>query len=140
MTLDQFIRCLDTYGADFRRWPDKERADGEHLRDTSPEARQRWETAWDLDALFALDRASAADRAREGAITDAALRRIRNTPMRENLDWHWLLTRPMGAALGATLAAGLIAGFYAGPVPHRSSQEVGPLAVTALLDGEEDLL
>jgi hypothetical protein len=46
----------------------------------------------------------------------------------------------MGAALGATLAAGLIAGFYAGPVLHRSAQEIGPLAVTALLDGEEELL
>jgi hypothetical protein len=33
-----------------------------------------------------------------------------------------------------------IAGFYAGPVQHRSSLEVGPLAVNALLDGEEDLL
>ncbi|HEY4168584.1 MAG TPA: hypothetical protein VGM96_17490 [Reyranella sp.] len=140
MTLDQFIRCLDTYGADFRRWPDKERTDGEHLRDASPDARQRWQAARQLDALFALDRASAADRVREAAITDAALRRIRNTPPRRSLDWRWLLTRPMGAALGATLAAGLIAGFYAGPVLHRPLHEVGPLAVNALLDGEEDLL
>lgn len=140
MTLAQFIRCLDTYGADFRRWPDREGADGERLRDVSPEARQQWEAAQQLDALFALDRAHAADRAREAAITDAALRRIRNTPPRRSPDWRWLFTRPMGAALGATLAAGLIAGFYAGPVLHRSSPDVGPLAVTALLDGEEDLL
>jgi hypothetical protein len=140
MTLDQFIRCLDTYGADFRRWPDTERADGERLRDASPEARQRWEAARQLDALFALDRANAADRARETAITDAALRRIRNTPTRKTLDWRWLFTRPMGAALGATLAAGLIAGFYAGPVLYPSSQTMGPLAVTVLLDSEEDLL
>ena len=140
MTLDQFTRCLDTYGADFRRWPDKERADGESLRDALPEGRERWEAARQLDALFALDRASAADRARYVAITDAALRRIRNTPARKPPDWRYLFTRPMGALLGATLAAGLIAGFYAGPVLHRSSQELGPLAVTALLDAEEDLL
>jgi len=73
-------------------------------------------------------------------ITDAALRRIRNVPTRKSLDWRWLFRPPMGAALCATLAAGLIAGFYAGPVLHRSAQEMGPLAVTALLDGEEELL
>lgn len=140
MTLAQFIHCLDTYGADFRRWPDKDRATGERLRDASPEARQRWEAAHRLDELFALDRASTADRARESAITDAALRRIRTVPTRKSLDWRWLFTRPMGAALGAMLAAGLIAGFYAGPVLHRSSPETGPLAVTALLDSEEGLL
>jgi hypothetical protein len=140
MTLDQFIRCLDTYGADFRRWPDKERIAGERLRDASPEACRRWEAARRLDELFALDRAGAPDRVREGAITDAALRRIRTAPARSALDWRWLFTRPMGAALGVTLAAGLLAGFYAGPMPHRSSQDVGPLAVNALLDGEEDLL
>jgi hypothetical protein len=140
MTLAQFIHCLDTYGADFRRWPDQDRAAGERLRDTSPEARQRWEAAHRLDELFALDRASAADRSRESVITDAALRRIRNVPTRKSLDWRWLFRPPMGAALCATLAAGLIAGFYAGPVLHRSAQEIGPLAVTALLDGEEELL
>ena len=140
MTLDQFIRCLDTYGADFQRWPGRDRADGERLRDALPDARRRWEAARRLDELFALDRASAADHVREVVITDAALRRIRNVPTRKSVDWRWLFTRPMGAALGATLAAGLIAGFYAGPVLHPSSQNVGPLAVTALLDGEEDLL
>ena len=140
MTLDQFVHCLDTYGADFRRWPDEERVDGERLRDALPEARQRWEAARRLDELFALDRASVADRAREAAITDAALRRIRTAPPRKGFDWRWLCTRPMGAALGATLAAGLVAGFYAGPVLHRSSPEPGPLAVNALLEGEEDLL
>lgn len=140
MTLDQFIRCLDTYGADFHRWPERERAAGERLRDASPEAHRRWEAARRLDELFALDRAGAADGARESAITDAALRRIRNTPPHRSADWRWLFTRPMGPALGATLAAGLVAGFYAGPVLHRSSPETGPLAVTVLLDGEEDLL
>ncbi len=140
MTLDQFIRCLDTYGADFRRWPEPDRADGERLRDALPEARQRWAAARRLDELFALDRASSADRAREVAITDDALRHIRNAQPREGFDWRWLFTRPMGAALGATLAAGLVAGFYAGPMLHRSSQDVGPLAVNALLEGEEDLL
>ncbi len=140
MTLDQFIHCLDTYGADFGRWPDEDRVDGARLRDSWPEARQRWEVARRLDELFALDRASAADRVRMSAITDAALHRIRTASPRRALDWRWLFTRPMGAALGATLAAGLAAGFYAGPVLHRSSKEVGPPAVTALLEGEEDLL
>lgn len=140
MTLDQFIRCLDTYGADFRRWPEPDRADGEKLRDALPAARQLWEANRQLDELFALDRAGASDRVREVAIIDAALRRIRTIPPRRHLDWRWLFTRPMGAALGATLAAGLVAGFYVGPVLYPSSQEVGPLAVNALLEGEEDLL
>jgi hypothetical protein len=134
MTLDQFSRCLDTWGADFRRWPEGDRLAGERLREASPEARRRWEATRRLDALFALDRARAPDRSRQISITDAALRRIRAAPPRRSLDWRWLFTRPMGAALGAALAAGLVAGFVAGP-SLRAPTVSGPTAVTALLDG-----
>jgi len=58
MNLDLFTRCLDTFGADFRRWPAEHRAAAEALRASSPEARERWQAAQRLDSLFALDRAA----------------------------------------------------------------------------------
>ncbi len=131
MTLDFFIRLLDTFGADFRRWPEDQRAAAQALRDASSVAREKWEAAQRLDALFSLDRARQPDAVRVAAITNAALRRIRNQP-EQGFDWRWLLSRPLGAAMATTVLAGLAAGFLLGP-DLQPLQERGVPAVVLLL-------
>lgn len=86
-----------------------------------------------LDALFALDRAGEDDPARRRAITDAALRRIRNLP-EERLDWRWLISRPVGAMLAGTLAAGIVAGMLIEPPSEDFS------ALDSLLGGIEGVM
>lgn len=147
MTLDQFTRLLDTFGADLRRWPDASRNAGEVLRDAMPIARERWEKARRLDALFALD-SERLDRTcdvtpdRIAAMTNAALRRIRAIPER-TFDLRWLLSKPVRAALAATLLAGWVAGLVIGPEPQPQQAEGVP-AIAALLGfdvvGVEELL
>jgi hypothetical protein len=131
MNLELFTRYLDTFGADFRRWPETERAAAEALCDSSPEARRRWEAARRLDALFALDRDSTTDAAAQSAIIDAALRRVRGLRTR-GFDWSWLFVRPMRAAMAAALAVGVLAGALAGPEIQASDYQ-GELALTLLL-------
>ncbi len=138
MDLDRFQRNLDTFGADFRRWPEYERHDAERLRDVSLEARQRWRAARRLDELFALDRAASGDSysLAHHEIADAALRSIRRSRRPSGLRRRLFsrLPRPiMGAALGASLAAGLLAGLLVGPL-FESATDGGMHAVTALLD------
>ncbi|WP_316977395.1 hypothetical protein [Shumkonia mesophila] len=136
MNLEQFIRLLDTFGADFRRWPDAQRVAGEALLDASPAAREKWEAAQRLDALFTLDRRRLeqtvrADSGRTAAITDAALRQIRARPTR-SWDWRWLFSKPVGAILAATALAGWLAGVVISPA-WQSSPQLGVPAVALLL-------
>ncbi len=138
MDLDLFTRCLDTFGADFRRWPEAGRAAAEQLLASSPPARERWDAARRLDALFELDRTVSPDSAAHTAIINAALRRIRMAE-RPVFDWHWLLARPMRAALATTLAAGLLLGFLLEP-QWLTPPPQGVVAMNALLgDGSGDL-
>jgi len=131
MTPDLFTRLLDTFGADFRRWPEAQRQAGEAFRDAIPAALAQWQAAQRLDALFALDRAPATDPAQVRAIADAALRRVRARP-EPGFDWRLLWSKPIGAALAASLAAGLLAGFTLGPDP-QPPPERGVPAVAVLL-------
>ena len=138
MNLAHFLRLLDTFGADFRRWPETERDPGARFLAATPEARARWAAAASLDRLFARDRARTADPARQAAITDAALRRLCSVPARA-LEWHWLLTKPFAATLAAILVAGGVAGFLIGP-SLAPWQGPGVPAVAVLLElGTGDL-
>ena len=140
MTLDLFIRCLDTFGADFRRWPEEYRSDAMDLRNASAEARRHWEAARRLDTLFALDRATTrAEGAAPASLIDGALRRIRNA-RRPAIDWSWLFGRPMRAALAATFAAGVLSGVLIGPEPLAVRPQ-GEFVISFLLgDGATDLM
>lgn len=131
MNLDLFTRYLETFGADFRRWPAAERAAAETLRDSSAEARRRWEDARRLDALFVLDRETVTDTASQAAIIDAALRRVRGL-RDQGFDWSWLLLRPMRAAMATALAVGVLAGVLAGP-QMQAPDDQGELVLSLLL-------
>lgn len=119
MKLAQFLRLLNTFGANLDRWPPADRAAGQSLRDHDAAARASWDEAARLDALFALDRVVPADPATENAIVQNALRHIR-TAQRPASDWSWLWSRPMGVTFATTAAAGLVMGFALGPMlqPH----------------------
>lgn len=132
MNLALFTRLLDTHGADFRRWPEALRAAGEAFRDASPEAFERWTDATRLDALFALDREEAIDPARQRALVDAGLRRIRNRPARQGFDWRWLFSKPIGAGLAAATLAGFAAGLVFGPALQPREPQ-GEAAIAFLL-------
>jgi hypothetical protein len=134
MTLDQFVQLLDTYGADLRHWPGEHRADGEHLRDSSPAAHARWLAAERLDSLLRRDASGGDDPVRQAAIVDVVLRRIRAFPKRST-DWRWLFSRPAGAALAATAFAGWLAAAISGPsLPLQHDR--GIPAINALLNFE----
>jgi hypothetical protein len=134
MTLEEFIRLLNTYGADFQRWPKELRdAAGSFCRD-SDEGRARWEAARALDTLFHLDRERTVDTARNTAVTNAALRRIRVSSER-SFDWRWLFSKPLGAAAAGLVLAGWLAGVFLGP-STEPLPERGVYAVSALLGGD----
>jgi hypothetical protein len=138
MTLDRFVQLLDTFGAEFRRWPAELRGEAEALRDASPHARERWEAARRLDALFRLERARAVDPARGTAVTDAALRRIRTLP-EPGFGLRWLLARPVGAALAMAACAGIAIGLAVGPgapPPHEGVPALVALLGDGMLGGE----
>jgi hypothetical protein len=67
MTLKRFLRLLETFGADFRRWPDSDRAGARALHEHSPEAQRHWRAARRLDDLFRLERETDADEPRSTA-------------------------------------------------------------------------
>lgn len=134
MNLEGFTRLLDTYGTDLRRWPEEHRNAAELLRRTSHEGRQKWAAAESLEALFRLDRDRFSPPARNDAIVNAALRRIRNSS--EGLfDWRRFLSKRWGAAAAATVLAGWLTGFVLGsdiqPSPDR-----GIPAISVLLGDE----
>jgi hypothetical protein len=142
MTPDEFTRLLDTYGTDLRRWPEEHRDAAESLRRSSDEGRRKWAAAEALDALFRQDRDRIAAPARNAAVLNAALRRIRNASER-SFDWRWFISKRWGTAAAATVLAGWLAGAVLGPA-IQPSPERGISAVSALLGDEtaniEDLL
>ena len=52
MDLDQYLRLLEAYGADFERWPAEQRSSAERLVLQSEQARQARREAEVLDALL----------------------------------------------------------------------------------------
>lgn len=131
MTLDDFTRLLNTYGAEFERWPDDEREAGEAFIAVSSEGRAAWAAAQRLDALFVRDRNNFPDSMRTQAIINRALHRIRNRPM-ESIGWRWLFAKPVGATFASVALAGWIAGCMIAPV-FDSPRAPGVPAVAVLL-------
>jgi hypothetical protein len=109
MNSEQFTRLIDTYGADPDRWPEEQRAAALALCAGSPTAHQQWMAANRLDRLLAAARAPEPDPTREARIVAGALARLR-AQAEPLLDWRWLFTRSIGAALAASLAAGWLVG------------------------------
>lgn len=109
MTPNEFRTLLDTYGADPDRWPSALRDPARALAGRDLTARRLWEAARRLDALLADAARMPADTAREAAVINAALRRLR-TRQAERPDWRWLFSRPMRAAFAATILVGWLAG------------------------------
>ena len=76
MTLTRFSKLVDAYGADFQRWPERERDDAHALLVVSPEAKRLLEEARTVDAGIA---GALAMGRRLGANEDsAALARLRS--------------------------------------------------------------
>jgi hypothetical protein len=142
MTLDEFTRLLDTYGADLSRWPENDRDEAVLLRRALGQAQVKWQSAEALEALFRRDRAREDIAGRNAAIINATLRRIR-ADVERSFDWRWLLTRPWGTAAAAAVLAGWVAGVVIGPSLEPPPQR-HVSAIAALLDGGanniEDLL
>lgn len=127
-----FRRLLETFGADFHRWPADRIAAAEALCAASATARAARERAARLDALLAEDRAAeTVPPARIQAITDAALVRIAAQDRELDVDaipiWQWLFTRPVGAVIATAMLAGIVLGLL---VPAGPPQ--GALAASAL--------
>jgi hypothetical protein len=142
MTLDEFTRLLDTYGADLNRWPANKRDEAVLLRRNSVPAEVKWQHAEALEALFRRDRSQGDVAGRHAAITNAALRRIRAETERP-VSWRYLFTRSWGAAAAAAVLAGWLAGVVIGP-RLESPPDRGVSAIAALLEAGpsniEDLL
>lgn len=128
MNLTRFEELLAAYGADPARWPHAERAEAEHLRATSPDARALHDEAARLDSV--LSRASAVS-----APADLAARILAQAPAAATPEgrtqsvpapapsrgsparWNWLRELwPGGAAWqpAAALAASMILGLAVG--------------------------
>lgn len=131
MTLDDFTRLLDTYGADLRRWPAQERVAAGRLIATSERARRLQADAQKLDQLLAQDRAHPAGPARGPAIVRAALDEIRAQPTPVGLSW--LLAQPAAMVLAPLALAGCIAGWMMAPLLDAPQPRSIP-AVMVLLD------
>ncbi len=134
MTIAEFTRLLDTYGTDLRRWPKEHRDVAASLCRTSSEARQKWVAAEALEALFRQDRDRFSAPARNAAIVDTALRRIRHASD-GSFDWRRFLSTRWAAAAAAAIFAGWLAGVVLGPAIQPSSER-GISAVSALLGDE----
>lgn len=113
MTLQEFSRLLNTYGADSERWPEAQRAAARALCDVSTAARAQWIEAERLDALLAADRAPPPDAARQARVVAAAMMRLR-TRAEPLLDWRWLIPRPVGVAFAASVIIGWLVGLEMG--------------------------
>ncbi len=144
MTIEEFTTLLSTYGADLERWPAEQRDAGTAFLRTSETGREKWEAARALDTLFRHDRDNiAVDPARQNAIVNHALRRIRTQPPAFSFDWRWLFSKPAGAIAATALLAGWLSGAILGADLPRTAAP-GNYAISTLLGGPaisvEDLL
>lgn len=111
MTLAQFLKMLDLYGADLNRWPGAKRAEAARLVDRSLEARRAFEEARSLDHLLDLiDEPVGADQI-ERSLAAAIARTSRPRPalrptFAESLAHWW----PRAAALATAAVVGFVVG------------------------------
>jgi len=109
MTFERFKELLDAFGADFKRWPETERAAASALIAREPAARAALAEARRLDALLDLY-APPANRAAETRLRtalDAVPAGATVTVRAARLSW------PRAAALAATLLLGVATGMVA---------------------------
>lgn len=145
MTLAEFSRLLDVYGADRARWPAAARAAAAHLVSRDAEARQLLAESEALDRV--LQSAPVPTLAVEAALAErivaAALRSPRMVKLPDAQPAAaapaaamppaatrrgWLLSRPVGAA--GFLAASLVVGVMIGQLslPRQLAPELAELA------------
>ena len=115
MKLERFLYLLDAYGADLKRWPDKDREPARDLLAESAEARQAQRAAARLDA--ALDRTSP-------AVSDEAAERVLASVAAPDLPQE------------ASLYAAIVAGFGRRWLPPAL---LGGMAVLGFIVGLVDL-
>jgi anti-sigma factor RsiW len=144
MTIEEFTTLLSTYGANLERWPAAQRDAGAAFLRASDTGQEKWEAARALDTLFRHDHDSiAVDPARQNAIVNVALRRIRLQPPAFSFDWRWLFSKPAGAIAATALLAGWLSGAMLG-TDVRLTAASSNYAISTLLDGPtisvEDLL
>ena len=77
LTLRQFKALVDSYGADWRRWPDNVREQAQALAERSAKARSWLAQARELDAAIAAARAEDGAESAERVAADAALAHLR---------------------------------------------------------------
>jgi hypothetical protein len=132
MTHTRFMHLLQTYGADFARWPAPDQQPGRALRDESAAMQEQWRQALVLDALFAADRkACEPEEVRRDAVVQRAMARLHALPER-GIEWRWLLGRRVSWAMGAMIIAGFISGLLTTPEVQRQQRHSVPL-MTALV-------
>jgi hypothetical protein len=104
MDARRFRALLEAYGADFARWPERERAPGQALLASSSEAARWWADERGLD--------EALDTALDVAPSPALLRRVAEIPVRLPRRQmlgpvghfrHWLVGAAALAAVGAVV-------------------------------------
>lgn len=141
MTDHQFLRHLDSYGADPARWPAELRADAEQALAASPALRAALREAEAFDGLLAGAPPLVED-SRVARLLSAVGEAPRSTPQ-DTLMVLLLgrMPRRMAASLCvALLALGWLAGNLAAPggLPRTTSRDVALLSddVTTLFDGD----
>ena len=132
MDLDRFTRLLETHGSDLARWPDDRRKAAEALLASSDAALEALRSAEALETLFRADR-PVVTTARQRAILDGALRRIRTMPARAEGGWRWLFGPYPGLAFAGMLAMGVFVGVELTGAPTQVAG--AQLGVELLLDG-----
>jgi hypothetical protein len=111
MTLKQFQKLAESYGADLRRWPERSRPQAQTLLDSSAEARGIIALARELDDAIRAAGSARSENIWSGDRPEAALVRLRNTVAAR-------IGAP-GAAAGGSATEGFV-GFARGrPGPVR---------------------
>lgn len=141
MTITEFLRLIETFGADRMRWPADQRGAAMALLAVSAEARAALERAAALDARLhagMLDVPSF----RQARVVDAALARIDSaTGQRPANDWYrpWIAAfiPPAPASLVLLALIGCLLGLRV-PLPTPPPSEPLVADLTVLLTGDTD--
>lgn len=137
MTIDEFNRCLDVYGADLERWPADQR-DAAHGVMATPAGRSALQAARSFEALLE----NSLPPPPEMGLKARVLGRLAETrlPPAASAGWPAWLTpvrwRPLAAAAVAPLALGFVLGFAWPKEEDGFEDAVSTLAFSSVFEEE----
>ncbi len=130
MTLDQFLKMLDLYGADLTRWPAAKRAAAADLVSRSAEARRALDEAGEFDRLLDLVddpvRPDQIERSLAGALA-----RIGRPAPRRTFAAALAFWAPRATALAAAAVVGFVVG--SAVLDWRDRSGLGQAGVSAFI-------